>query len=71
MFWCNRGVILMTKPGVNMLKRKIYHDLMNWKNKSNGLTALLIEVARRVGKSYSVKIFGENEYASYLLMDFS
>ncbi len=34
------------------MKRKIYEDILKWKNESNGKTALLIEGARRVGKSY-------------------
>lgn len=38
-----------------MLKRKIYHKMIEWKNNSNGSTALLIDGARRVGKSYIVK----------------
>ena len=44
---------------------------MEWKSKSNGATALLIDGARRVGKSYIVEEFAKNEYASYVLVDFS
>ena len=40
---------------------------MNWKNESNGNTALLIEGARRIGKSTVVETFGKNEYESYML----
>lgn len=54
-----------------MLKRKIYNDLLKWKENSNGKTALLIEGARRVGKSTIVKEFAKNEYKSYILIDFS
>lgn len=54
-----------------MLKRKIYNRLLRWKKESNGRTALLIEGARRVGKTYIIKKFGENEYESYILIDFS
>ena len=45
-----------------MLKRKIYDKLLKWKNQSNGSTAILIDGARRVGKSYIVEEFGKNEY---------
>lgn len=53
-----------------MLKRKIYDDLVEWKNKSNGKTALLIDGARRVGKSFIVELFARQEYKSYILIDF-
>ncbi len=52
-------------------KRKIYNDLLNWKEAKQGSTALLIEGARRIGKTFIVKKFGENEYDSYILIDFS
>lgn len=44
--------------------------MLNWKNSSNGKTALLIEGPRRVGKSTIVKEFAQNEYESYILVDF-
>lgn len=50
--------------------RKIYSHILNWKNSSNGKTALLIEGPRRVGKSTIVKEFAQNEYESYILVDF-
>ncbi len=53
-----------------MLKRKIYDALLDWKRKSNGRTALLIEGARRVGKSYIVEQFAKQEYKSYIIIDF-
>ena len=53
------------------LKRKIYDKLCEWKEKSAGETALMVEGARRVGKSYIVEEFGKNEYRSYLLIDFT
>lgn len=53
------------------MKRKIYADLLNWKNTSKGKTAILIDGARRVGKSYIAKEFAKNEYKSYLLLDFN
>ena len=54
-----------------MFKRKIYENLKDWKNTSNGSSALLIEGARRIGKSTLVENFGKNEYKSYILIDFS
>lgn len=54
-----------------MFKRKIYDKLLAWKEESNGKTALLVEGPRRVGKSTIVKEFGENEYKSYVLIDFA
>lgn len=53
-----------------MLKRKIYDKLVNWKQKSNGSTALLIDGARRVGKSFIVQEFAKKEYKSYIIIDF-
>lgn len=53
-----------------MLKRKAYDLLVEWKRTRNGKTALLLEGARRVGKSTLVAEFGRNEYASCLLIDF-
>ncbi|MGM9600744.1 MAG: ATP-binding protein [Faecousia sp.] len=53
-----------------MLKRKIYNSLVAWKQKSNGTTALLIDGARRVGKSFIVEQFAKNEYKSYIIIDF-
>ena len=54
-----------------MFKRKIYDTLLSWKKESDGRTALLIEGARRVGKSTVVEEFGKNEYDSYIIIDFS
>lgn len=53
-----------------MLKRKIYEELLAWKQKSNGKTALLIDGARRVGKSYIVGFFAKQEYKSHIIIDF-
>lgn len=53
-----------------MLKRKIYDKLLKWKNTSKGTTALLIDGARRVGKSYIAKEFANKEYKSYIVIDF-
>lgn len=54
-----------------MFKRKIYDKLLEWKAESDGKTALLIEGARRIGKSTVVEAFAQNEYESYILIDFS
>ena len=53
------------------MKRKIYSDLQNWKKQWNGSTALLIDGARRIGKSWIAEEFGKNEYKSYILIDFN
>lgn len=53
-----------------ILKRKLYDDLLKWKRSSNGETAILIDGARRVGKSYLCKQFAENEYKSHIIIDF-
>lgn len=54
-----------------ILKRKIYEKLLNWKEECNGTKAILIEGARRIGKSTIVEAFAANEYKSYILIDFS
>lgn len=54
-----------------MLKRKIYGELLEWKREKDGTTALLIEGARRIGKSFIAELFARNEYESYILVDFS
>ena len=53
------------------MKRKIYEQLKKWKMEWNGKTALLIDGARRVGKSWIAEEFGKNEYDSYVLIDFN
>lgn len=53
------------------MKRKIYDNLLKWKKDKQGSTALLIEGARRIGKSYIAEEFARNEYESYILIDFS
>lgn len=54
-----------------MFERKIYDRLLEWKKESAGKTALLIEGARRVGKSTVAEEFAKREYKSYILIDFS
>jgi hypothetical protein len=54
-----------------IFKRKLYDRLLEWKRVQNGKTAILIEGARRVGKSTLVELFAKNEYESYILIDFN
>ena len=54
-----------------LFKRKIYDRLLQWKEHSNGKSALLIEGARRIGKSTIVKTFARNEYDSFIFIDFT
>ncbi|MBQ6697553.1 MAG: ATP-binding protein [Oscillospiraceae bacterium] len=54
-----------------MFRRKIYDKLLEWKKEADGRTALLVEGARRIGKSTVVEEFGKNEYESYILIDFA
>lgn len=54
-----------------IFKRKLYDRLFEWKRVQNGKTAILIEGARRVGKSTLVEQFAKNEYDSYILIDFN
>ena len=54
-----------------MFKRKIYDKMLEWKENSDGKTALLIEGARRIGKSTIAEEFAKKEYESYILIDFA
>lgn len=54
-----------------ILKRKIYDKLLKWKNECAGTKAILIEGARRTGKSTICEEFGKNEYKSYIIIDFA
>ena len=54
-----------------VFKRKLYNRLLEWKRIQNGKTAILVEGARRVGKSTLVEQFAKNEYESYILIDFN
>lgn len=54
-----------------VFRRKIYDDILDWKRKNDGRTALLVEGARRIGKSTIVEEFARNEYKSYILIDFN
>lgn len=53
------------------MKRKIYNEMLKWKEKYAGKYALLIEGARRVGKSYIAEEFAKNNYKSYIIIDFN
>lgn len=54
-----------------IFKRKLYSRLLEWKQVQNGKTAIMVEGARRVGKSTLVEQFAKNEYESYILIDFN
>lgn len=54
-----------------VFRRKIYDEMLQWKQESNGTTALLIEGPRRVGKSTIVKHFALNEYKTHIIIDFA
>ena len=57
--------------GKTVFKRKIYHEILEWKEKKSNKYALLIKGARRVGKSTIVQEFAKNEFKSYILIDFA
>ncbi len=59
------------KSNTIYFKRKIYDTMLKWKSERNGDTALLIQGARRIGKSTIAEQFARHEYKSYLLIDFS
>ena len=54
-----------------IFKRKIYDRILQWKQESNGETALMIQGARRIGKSTIVEQFAKDNYSSYLIIDFN
>lgn len=54
-----------------IFKRKIYDKLLEWKRTARGEKAILIEGARRIGKSTIAEEFGKHEYKSYILIDFN
>ncbi len=56
---------------MKVFKRKLYDKLLDWKSTYAGKYAILVEGARRVGKSTLVEEFARNEYKSYILIDFS
>lgn len=54
-----------------VFKRKAYDKLLEWKRKSDGKSAVLLEGARRIGKSTLAETFAQNEYEDYILLDFA
>ncbi len=58
----------MNKP---VYKRKIYNELLEWKETRSDKYALLIRGARRVGKSTIAEMFAKQEFKSYILIDFA
>lgn len=56
---------------MRIFKRKLYQKLLDWKNSRKGKTAIMIEGARRVGKSTLARQFAEAEYSAHVLIDFS
>lgn len=54
-----------------MFERKVYKKLLDWKKEVSGEKALVIEGARRIGKTTICEEFGKNEYKSYILVDFN
>ena len=54
-----------------LFKRKIYDEILEWKEKRSNKYALLIKGARRVGKSTIAEEFAKNEFKSYILIDFA
>ncbi|MCM1049198.1 MAG: AAA family ATPase [Clostridiales bacterium] len=61
---------MKNKNGDIVLRRKIYDKLLNWKKQSKGETAIMLDGARRVGKSYLVGRFAQAEYKSCIIIDF-
>lgn len=61
----------LIKRSIMIFKRKIYNRIKDWKKNENGRTAILIEGARRIGKSTIAEEFAKNEYRSYILIDFA
>lgn len=59
------------EPTERIFRRKIYSQMLKWKNERDGKTALLIKGARRVGKSTIAEQFARNEYESYIIVDFA
>jgi uncharacterized protein len=54
-----------------IFKRKIYDEMLAWKEQSAGESALLIEGPRRVGKSTVTELFAQKEYRTHIIIDFA
>lgn len=61
---------MLTNMG-RVFRRKIYDTLRSWKKREDGRSALLVQGARRIGKSTIVEEFAKNEYDTYILIDFT
>ena len=59
------------EPNYRVFRRKIYNEMLEWKQSRDGATALLIKGARRVGKSTIAEEFARNEYESHIVVDFA
>ncbi len=57
--------------GTTVFKRKIYNEILEWKNNRSDKYALLIRGVRRVGKSTIVEEFASKEFRTYILLDFA
>lgn len=55
----------------SVFRRKIYNEILEWKEKRSDKYALLIKGARRVGKSTIAEEFAKKEFKSYILIDFA
>ena len=64
------GIDIEFMPSIE-LKRKVYDDLLKWKESSRGSTALMINGARRVGKSHVCTLFARTEYKTHIIIDFN
>lgn len=69
-YFCSKTSRFMGQ-GKMVFKRKLYDKILQWKQMDKGDTAILIEGARRVGKSTLVEEFAKREYESYIMIDFS
>lgn len=54
-----------------VFRRKIYEKMLQWKEVSKGQSAILLEGARRIGKSTIAIEFAQKEYNDYLILDFA
>ena len=64
-YLCTSKPLKVSKMNKTVFRRKIYEDMLNWKNEQKGETALLVEGARRIGKSTIVEEFAKREYDSF------
>ena len=55
----------------SVFARKIYREILEWKENRSDKYALLVKGARRVGKSTIVEEFAKKEFKSYVIIDFT